>query len=86
MEGVMNELEKEYISENSEDESNCQINTNNEQDNNDTEAEISEETLIAFAREVTKRLEITKRYEYDILKLNLDHQLEMKKNGYCNLM
>ena len=86
MEGVMNELEKEYISENSEDESNCRMNTNDEQDNNDTEAEISEETLIAFAREVTKRLEITKRYKYDILKLNLDHRLEMKKNGYCNLM
>ena len=51
-----------------------------------TTAEISEETLIAFAREVTKRLEITKRYEYDILKLNLDHQLEIRKNGYCNLM
>lgn len=69
--------EKEYISE---DESDGPTN------NKDGKVDISEETLIAFAREVTKRLEITKRYEYDILKLKLEHDLEIKKHGYCNLM
>ena len=68
-------MEQEYISE--EDGSN---------DDKDGKLDISEETLIAFAREVTKRLEITKRYEYDILKLKLEHELEIKKHGYCNLM
>ena len=69
--------EKEYISEDELD---------GPSNNEDGKIDISEETLIAFAREVTKRLEITKRYEYDILKLKLEHELEIKKHGYCNLM
>jgi hypothetical protein len=69
--------EKEYISEDESDGAN---------NNKDGKVDISEETLIEFAREVTKRLEITKRYEYDILKLKLEHELEIKKHGYCNLM
>ena len=68
-------MEQEYISE-----------KDGSNDDKDGKLDISEETLIAFAREVTKRLEITKRYEYDILKLKLEHELEIKKHGYCNLM
>ena len=68
-------MEQEYISE-----------KDGSNDDKDGKLDISEETLIAFAREVTKRLVITKRYEYNILKLKLEHELEIKKHGYCNLM
>ena len=86
MEDVIKDLEKEYSEEDSCDESNDLIKLNIEKSNKDGNVDVSEETLIAFAREVTKRLEITKRYEYDILKLKLEHDLEIKKHGYCNLM
>ena len=81
-----NVTEKDIYEEDSSDEPNGSIKLNTETNNKDGKLDISEETLIAFSREVTKRLEITKRYEYDILKLRLDHELEIKKNGYCNLM
>ena len=86
MEDVIKDLEKEYSEEDSSDESNDLIKLNIEKSNKDGNVDVSEETLIAFAREVTKRLEITKRYDYDILKLKLEHTLEIKKNGYCNVM
>ena len=69
-----------------EDSSDGSIKPNVETLKKDENLDISEETLIAFAREVTKRLEITKRYDFDILKLKLDHALEIRKNGYCILM
>ena len=84
MEEVLKDLENEYISE--EDSYDGSIKPNVETINKDENLDISEETLIAFAREVTKRLEITKRYDFDILKLKLDHALEIRKNGYCILM
>ena len=84
MEAVLKDLENEYISE--EDSSDGSIKPNVETLKKDENLDISEETLIAFAREVTKRLEITKRYDFDILKLKLDHALEIRKNGYCILM
>ena len=84
MEEVLKDLENEYISE--EDSSDFSIKPNVETIYKDENLDISEETLIAFAREVTKRLEITKRYDFDILKLKLDHALEIRKNGYCILM
>ena len=86
MEDVIKDLEKEYSEEDSSDESNDLIKLNIEKSNKDGNVDVSEETLIAFAREVTKRLEITKRYDYDILKLKLEHALEIKKNGYFNVM
>ena len=43
--------------------------------------EISEfqDCIIEYTREMTKRLEITKRFDFDILKLKLDHELNMFK-------
>ena len=77
MEEVLKDLENEYISE--EDSSDGSIKPNVETINKDESLDVSEETLIKFAREVTKRLEITKRYDFDILKLKLDHALEIRK-------
>ena len=33
--------------------------------------------IIEYSHEITKRLEIEKRYEFDLLKLKLDHELDM---------
>ena len=43
------------------------------------ETEQFKDIIIECTREVTKRLQITKRFEYDILKLQLDHELNMFK-------
>ena len=33
--------------------------------------------IIEYSREITKRIEIEKRFEFDLLKLKLDHELDM---------
>ena len=43
------------------------------------ETEQFRDIIIECTREMTKRLQITKRFEYDILKLKLDHELNMFK-------
>ena len=43
------------------------------------ETEQFRDIIIECTREMTKRLQITKRFEYDILKLKLDHELNMLK-------
>ena len=43
------------------------------------ETEQFTDIIIECTREMTKRLQITKRFEYDILKLKLDHELNMFK-------
>ena len=45
---------------------------------NDEEQDILGETIIAFTREVTKRLEMERKHEYNMLKLKYEHEMEMK--------
>ena len=42
------------------------------------EQDVSGETIIAFTREVTKRLEMERKHEYNMLKLKYEHEMEMK--------
>ena len=83
MEKSNENTEDVYKSENSDPSVNLKIDPL--QDNNSEQLVIqNENTVIAFAREITKRLEIEKRYEYDILKLKLDHHLEFKTKHFLN--
>ena len=83
MEKSNENTEDVYKSENSDPSVNLKIDPL--QDSNSEQLVIQDEnTVIAFAREITKRLEIEKRYEYDILKLKLDHHLEFKTKQFLN--
>ena len=42
------------------------------------EQDVLGETIIAFTREVTKRLEMERKHEYNMLKLKYEHEMEMK--------
>ena len=83
MDCVKNELHNGYISEDSSQDTSKSMNSENITKD---VADISDGTLVAFSREITKRLEITKRYEYDMMKLKLDHEIEFIKNIYCSVM
>ena len=52
----------------------------------DDETDVKGETIIAFTREVTKRLEMERKHEYDMLKLKYEHEMEMKTKNWCNMM
>lgn len=52
----------------------------------DEETDVKGETIIAFTREVTKRLEMERKHEYDMLKLKYEHEMEMKTKNWCNMM
>ena len=52
----------------------------------DDETDVMGETIIAFTREVNRRLEMEKKHEYDMLKLKYEHEMEMKTKNSCSLM
>ena len=52
----------------------------------DDETYVMGETIIAFTREVNRRLEMEKKHEHDMLKLKYEHEMEMKTKNSCSLM
>ena len=47
----------------------------------DNKQDVLGKTIIAFTREVTKRLEMERKHEYNMLKLKYEHKIEMKTTG-----
>ena len=45
------------------------------------EEDVLGETIIALTREVTKRLEMERKHEYNMLKLKYEHEMEMKSTA-----